>query len=96
MNFLGILGDFFGGFFYARSRNPVPLGIRPLVIARRGSVCVDRHPLIAISQQQRVNHATVKMTVENTQNLVRLERHGVIRQRRQHIGLHMVDFVKDK
>ena len=50
LNFLGILGDFFGGFFYARSRNPVPLGIRPLVIARRGSVRVDRHPLISIPQ----------------------------------------------
>ena len=27
LNFLGILGDFFGIFLYARPRNPVPLGV---------------------------------------------------------------------
>ena len=96
LNILGILGDSFGSFLYARSRNPVPLGIRPLVIARRRSVCVDRHPLISISQQQGVHHAAVKMTIKDAQRLIRLKRHGVVRQRRQHVSLHVVDFVKDE
>ena len=36
------------------------------------------------------------MTIEDTQYFVRLKRHGIVCQRRQYVGLHVVDFIKDK
>ena len=36
------------------------------------------------------------MTVEDAQHFVRLKRHGIVCQRRQYVGLHVVDLIKDK
>ena len=66
------------------------------MLARGRGMCIDRHPLVSISQQQRIHHATVKMTVKDAQHLIGLEFHMVRRQHRQHIGLRMVNLVKDK